>query len=149
MRRKEKLMDKKAIEAFISEQNVLRLGLSVDGQPYVVPLNYGYKDGTFYIHCAKEGKKLEMLQANSKVCIEIDGHHELVVGENACQYTMRFTSVIGFGKASILSDKEEVRHGLDILMAQFSDLSFSYNDKALERVVIIKVNMDEMTGKSS
>lgn len=149
MRRKEKLMNRDAVEKFICENNVLRLGLSVDDQPYIVPLNYGYKDGSFYIHCAKEGKKLEMLASNSKVCVEIDGHHELVEGDNACSYTMKFTSVIGFGKANVLTEKEDVRRGLDILMANFSDMSFTYNDKALERVVIIKVDIDEITGKSS
>ena len=42
------------------------------GAPYVVPLNYGYeiKDGNLimYFHCAKEGRKIDILKRNNKVC---------------------------------------------------------------------------------
>lgn len=149
MRRKEKAMTKEAIETFIKQENVLRLGLSADNIPYVVPLNYGYKDNTFYIHCALEGKKLEILEKNQLVCIEIDGHHRLVTDDLACKYTMKFTSVIAFGKAEILSSTDEVKEGLDVLMGQFSDRDFTYNPKAISKVKVIKVVIDEMTGKSS
>jgi len=149
MRRKEKTMTTEAIEAFIKNENILRLALSVDNMPYIVPLNYGYKDKTFYIHCALEGKKLDMLEKNKKVCVEIDGSHQLVTGDEACKYTMKFTSVIGFGTAEILSSPIDVKEGLDILMAQFSDMPFTYNEKAMAKVKVIKVTIDEMTGKSS
>lgn len=51
MRRKENQIESIGmIEEIIKRENVLRLGLSLNNMPYIVPLNYGYKDKTFYVH---------------------------------------------------------------------------------------------------
>ena len=43
--------------------------------PYIVPLHYGYEytEGIliFYMHCAKEGHKLDLIRSNPNVCIEV------------------------------------------------------------------------------
>ena len=44
-----------------------RLGCSVDNQPYIVPVIYAY-DGKYIYGQLTEGKKLEMLRKNNKVC---------------------------------------------------------------------------------
>ena len=149
MRRKERKMTEEAVIELIENENVLRLGLSVDNRPYVVPLNYGFKNKTFYIHCAREGRKLDMIRENSLVCVEVEGSNEIVKGEIACQYTTKFSSVIGYGQAVILENVDEIKDGLDVLMAQFSDETFTYNEKLLSRIAIIKVEMSELSGKSS
>jgi uncharacterized protein len=40
-----------------------------EGLPYVLPLNFGYKDGRLFIHCAPEGKKIEIWKNNPNVCV--------------------------------------------------------------------------------
>ena len=149
MRRKERKMSEEAVIELVEKENVLRLGLSVENKPYVVPLNYGFKDNTFYIHCAREGRKLDMIRENSFVCVEVEGLNEIVKGEIACQYTTKFSSVIGYGQAEILEDVDDIKEGLDVLMAQFSDKNFTYNEKILSRIAIIKIEMSELSGKSS
>jgi nitroimidazol reductase NimA-like FMN-containing flavoprotein (pyridoxamine 5'-phosphate oxidase superfamily) len=148
MRRKDRMIEDKEILEIIQSENVLRLGLSKDNRPYVVPLNYGYIDGAFYIHCANEGKKIDMIKENPHVCIEIDTDHILVKGDEACSYTMKYRSVIAFGQAELITDLEEKKKGLDVLMSQFSDEMFTYPDKVVGKVTIIKVTVDEMTGKA-
>ncbi|MCH4890548.1 pyridoxamine 5'-phosphate oxidase family protein [Acidaminobacter sp. JC074] len=149
MRRKERKMTDQAVINLIEKQNVLRLGLSVDNKPYVVPLNYGFKDNAFYIHCAREGRKLDMIRKNPLVCVEIEGENTIVEGDIACKYTTKYSSVIGYGHAEILESLEEIKDGLDILMAQFSDRQFTYGQKVMEKIAIIKIQMDELSGKSS
>ena len=149
MRRKERMMTDQAVIDLINKQNVLRLGLSVDNRPYVVPLNYGFTDNTFYIHCAREGRKLDMIRKNPLVCVEIEGENLIVEGEIACKYTTKYSSVIGYGHAEILENLEDIKDGLDVLMAQFSDRQFTYGQKVMEKIAIIKIQMDELSGKSS
>ena len=73
MRRKEnEITDKAEIESIIKQSWVCRLAMSVDGEPYVVPLCFGYAEDVLYLHSAKEGKKIEMLKQNSAVCFEFD-----------------------------------------------------------------------------
>ena len=153
MRRKDReITDLAEIEKMIARSEVCRIAMTDGHMPYVVPLNFGYaeKDGMFtiYFHCAREGKKLEILAKNPAVCFEIDGAHALIAGEEACDYGYRFESVIGFGKAKVLKTNEEKVFGLRKIMKQYTgktDDTFSEN--ALAAVCVVKVQLDELTGK--
>ena len=73
LRRKDKeIKDRAEIEEVLREAQVGRLGTSVDGQPYVVPLSFAYHDGNIIFHGAREGKKMEDIARNPRVCFEVD-----------------------------------------------------------------------------
>ncbi|MCX7747812.1 MAG: pyridoxamine 5'-phosphate oxidase family protein [Clostridia bacterium] len=151
MRRKEKeVTDKTEIESILHEADVLRLAMCDQNLPYMVPMNFGYKDNTFYLHAAREGKKIDILQNNPQVCFEVDIRHELVTGELACNWGMKYKSVIGFGKAYFIEDFSAKKQALDIIMEKYSGKSsFQYAEKAIESICIIKIEIDHMTGKKS
>ena len=150
MRRKEKeITDKSEIKSIIRKSLVCRLGIADNGMPYIVPLCFGYKDNCLYFHSAREGRKIEILKYNNKVCFEFDGSLEVQSGKAACDWGMQYRSVIGYGKASFVEDPEEKRMGLDAIMAQYADGAFEYSEKALGKVLVIKVEIESMTGKKS
>jgi nitroimidazol reductase NimA-like FMN-containing flavoprotein (pyridoxamine 5'-phosphate oxidase superfamily) len=151
MRRKEKqVKDPKEIVTILQQAQVLRLGLCSEDVPYVVPLNFGYRDGCLYLHSAKEGKKIDMIRANPRVCFEIDVGVEMIQAGQPCDWGMRFASVIGLGTASILEDPEEKKSGLDAILEHYSSPSVQpYPDSILEHTAVIKVRIQEMTGKRS
>lgn len=152
MRRHEKeVKDKEYIEKLLTSSEICRLGLSHDNKPYVVPMNYGYSNHKLYFHCAKEGKKIDYILGNPNVCFEIEGEHQLVDGGDvACKWSMHFSSIIGFGKASIIEEYDAKIEALNILMAQYSkDKNFQLTPKQVEAVAIIVVNIEEITCKRS
>ena len=150
MRRKDKeITDKSEIESVIRKSLVCRLGLTDNGTPYIVPLCFGYKDNRLYFHSAKEGRKIEMLKRNNGVCFEFDDNLEVQAGKAACDWGMNFRSVIGYGRASFVENPEEKRMALDVIMAQYADGAFEYSEKDLGRVLVIKVEIESMTGKKS
>jgi nitroimidazol reductase NimA-like FMN-containing flavoprotein (pyridoxamine 5'-phosphate oxidase superfamily) len=156
MRRREKAITERAgIESVIRRADVCRLGLSDDGQPYIVPLNFGYEEGVLYFHSAPEGRKIDIIRKNPRVCFEVDVDHELVKAEAACDWSASYESVIGFGKAAIVEDDASKRQGLDVIMRHYSaaddaaDCSFTYKNKVLAKMVIIRVDIESMTGKRS
>jgi nitroimidazol reductase NimA-like FMN-containing flavoprotein (pyridoxamine 5'-phosphate oxidase superfamily) len=150
MRRKDKaIQDRDEIEGIIHSSLVCRLALSDDNRPYVVPLSFGYRDDTLYFHSAAEGRKVEILKKNSTVCFEFDVDHEVVEGEKACKWSMKYRSVIGFGKASFVDDPEEKRKGLDAILEHYSGDLLEVPEAALENIVVIKVEIESMTGKQS
>ena len=150
MRRKDKeIHDRDEIEAIIRKSLACRLALSEDNRPYVVPLCFGYENNTLYFHSATEGRKVEILKKNSKVCFEFDIDHQLVQDEKACKWSMNYRSVIGFGEGSLVEDLEEKRKGLDAIMKHYSGSSFEYVEPTIESTLIIKVEIDSMTGKKS
>jgi nitroimidazol reductase NimA-like FMN-containing flavoprotein (pyridoxamine 5'-phosphate oxidase superfamily) len=152
MRRAEReITDRKEIDTIIRRARVCRLGLAEDGQPYVIPMTFGYDGRAVYFHCATQGRKLDILRKNPDVCLEFDVSEEILEAERACGWGMKYHSVIALGTAVFLETPEEKRNGLRILMAQYSNpnRSFSFPDAALSRVIVIKVGIDQLTGKRS
>jgi len=150
MRRKEKeITDKTAMESIILKSSVCRLAMSEEDRPYIVPLCFGYVDDTLYFHSAREGRKLDILKNNNKVCFEFDIDHEIVEADDACKWTMKYQSVIGVGKGSIIEDLESKRKALTIIMQHYSRNFYEYPDKTVKKIVIIKVEIEHMTGKKS
>ena len=148
MRRKDQeINDIATIEGIIRKAQVCRLALSENGRPYIVPLCFGYKDNTLYFHSAREGKKLDILRKNNNVCFEIDIDKELVKGKKACNCSMKYRSVIGFGRAELIDDIEQKRRALNIIMQNYFEGLFRYPEESIENIVIIKVEIESMTGK--
>jgi nitroimidazol reductase NimA-like FMN-containing flavoprotein (pyridoxamine 5'-phosphate oxidase superfamily) len=154
MRRKEnEIKDFEEIVEIIQKAEVCRLGLAVDNTPYVVPVNYGYdpKDNCLYIHCAKQGRKLDMIKQNNTVCFEMDVDAEIRDRDKpACNWNSTYRSVIGYGKAFLIDDFEQKKKALDILMKHYCDReSFEYKKETIEKVGIIKITITELSGKKS
>jgi len=151
MRRKDKeIKDKKEIESIINRAIVCRIALSDNNMPYIVPINFGYKDNCLYIHSATEGKKIDIIKKNNDICFEIDIAHEILQGKSACHTTMKYYSVIGYGKAYIIDDSEEKIKALNIIIEHYlPEIPHEYSEKFLKKIVIIKIEIDNMTGKKS
>lgn len=151
MRRKDKRIKAKSEMELIMEQAmVCRMGLSIEDVPYVVPLNFGYKDNCIYCHSAKKGRKMDILQENNSVCVEFDIDFELEKKAHLCDWNTKYRSVICFGKANLIEDLDEKRKALDVIVKHYADdPSYEYPERALKDVAIIKVKIDKMTGKRS
>ena len=150
MRRKEQeITDRAAIEEIIRQSSVCRLALSEDNCPYIVPLCFGYKDNALYFHTAREGKKLRILEKNNRVCFEFDILQELVKSEEPCRWGMKYMSVVGFGKASLIEDLESKQRALDIIMQHYNGSSYAYKEEVIHKATILKVEIDRMIGKRS
>ncbi|MGD9383080.1 MAG: pyridoxamine 5'-phosphate oxidase family protein [Desulfobacterales bacterium] len=150
MRRKDKAITNNAeIESIIRRSMVCRLAMANQDRPYMVPLCFGYKDHTLYFHSAGQGKKLDMLKKNNSVCFEFDIDCEPIKSDKACEWGMKYKSVIGFGKASFIEELESKRRALDIIMQHYSGESFDYPEAKIKNTVVIKVKIEHMTGKYS
>ncbi|NMC59181.1 MAG: pyridoxamine 5'-phosphate oxidase family protein [Candidatus Methanofastidiosa archaeon] len=150
MNRKDReIEDLKKIEEILLKSRVLRLALCNNNHPYVVPMNFGYKENHIYIHSSKKGMKIDLLKKNNNVAFEVDFDHELVIADKACGFSMKYESVIGFGKAFFVEDQKEKKEAFDIIMSHYSKDNFDYEMEEIENVCIIRIDIDSMTGKKS
>lgn len=139
--------------AVITKCKVCRLAMELEGQPYILPLNYGYSyqndQLTLYFHSAKEGFKMDILGQNNKVCFEMDCEHRLMEGKNACEYSYAFESVIGFGLVEFLENLEDKAAALTYFMRHQTgtDDTFQFNENHLNAVAVYKVTATSFTGK--
>lgn len=146
-KKKREIKSRDEIEEILGLARVMRLALCVDDQPYVVPLNFGYRDGVVYFHCAQSGRKMEMIRRNPKVSFAVESDIEIIIGELPCEWTTHFRSVIGFGTATIVDAETEKRLGMDVLMAHHGAKPGEYEPHNFKLAAIVKIEVDEMTGK--
>lgn len=152
MRRNDReLKEFAAIESIISKADVCRIAL-IDGDlPYIVALNFGYKPGNpsvLFFHCAKNGRKLDIIRKNNTVCFQMDIDHELVLANKACGYGMKFKSIVGYGKIYEVEDKAGKIEGLQYIMKQYTGKDdFTYDEKMLDVTAILRLDISEITAK--
>ena len=151
-KRERQVTDEKQILQILNTAKVLHLGLAVNNEPYVVPMNYGFclENGklTVYMHSALKGKKLDMIRENPKVFFEIDCDMEpFGEGDIPCQYGMVYSSIMGKGKACIVEDVEEKIRAMKILMKTQTDKDFEFNDRLVSIVAVIRIDVEGYTAK--
>jgi nitroimidazol reductase NimA-like FMN-containing flavoprotein (pyridoxamine 5'-phosphate oxidase superfamily) len=150
MRRAEKdIKDRQTIESILERATVCRLGLCSHGLPYVVPLSFGYEDQRLYFHSAPEGRKIDTIKENPNVCFEVDVDEEYVAADVPCDWTVRYRSVIGFGKARLVKETEQKRKALDVILGHYGRGPFAYAEGAADKVAVIEVQVESLTGKHS
>lgn len=150
MRRKERqITDKETILEILEKSNICRLGISDKEYPYIVPMNYGYQDNSLYFHCAPEGRKLDLISVNNNVCFEVESQHEILKDEESCRWTTKYRSIIGNGKIEVMTDRTEKIKGLNIIMEHHGKMNNLYNEKILDKLVVLRLDIDSMTAKQS
>jgi uncharacterized protein len=135
------------IDEIIQKCDVCTLSMVDDATPYAVPMNFGYLNRTIILHSAPVGKKLDVLKKNNQVCIsfytdeKLNIRHETV----ACSYSMKFRSVLAFGKLEPITDIQEKIDAMNEVMKQYTGKTFTYNDPAIKSVHLMKVKVDRFT----
>lgn len=150
MRRRERqITETVEIEAVLTRAKVCRLAM-VDGtQPYMVPLCFGYWEKSLYLHSAAEGRKLDLLRKNPRVCFEVDEVSAIRTAEAACNWSMAYASVVGRGTAVFLADPEEKRRAMEIICRHYGAQTTGFTAASLKRVAVLRVDIHAITGKRS
>lgn len=97
------IKDKAEFIEILERADACHLALVDGAEPYLVTLNYGFSwHGSLpvlYFHCANAGLKLDIIRKNPQACFGVDIDHEIVRGENSCDWGMKYRSVVGRGKS--------------------------------------------------
>lgn len=118
-----------------------------DDYPYAVPINYVYHEGCIYIHCARQGHKLDAIRRNPKCSLCIVDKDDVV----PIAFTSYFRSVIAFGKAEIVEEENEVIDALRLMSDKYSPGIDPEEEirKFLKNVCIVRIRLVEVTGKEA
>lgn len=139
------------IEEIIRRCPYCMVGLTdEEGNPYVVPMNFAYEAGTIYLHSGLDGGKIEMARRHPQVCITFCEGHELVYMHQqiACSYSMKSRSVICRGMVRFITEMEEKRRVLNLLMRQYTDNECRMAEPAVRNVLIWEIKVEQMSCKS-
>jgi len=144
--------DPKMIKDILDKCDACFIGMvAPDNTPYVLPFNFGY-DGTYlYFHSAPEGKKIDVLKNNSRVCVAFSTDHELAKQSDnvACSYSMKFRSVVAFGNIEFIDDYDLKVEALNHVMEKYTGRKFPFNAPAVNNVFAFRMIIDSITVKES
>jgi nitroimidazol reductase NimA-like FMN-containing flavoprotein (pyridoxamine 5'-phosphate oxidase superfamily) len=151
MRRTDKeIADLGLINQIIESSQICRLGLANNNTPYVLPVSFGYDGKAVYFHTAKEGQKIEFMNANDRVCFECEHGVELVRNDsNPCKWSFSFQSVIGYGTVRELTERSEKTAGLNTIMKHYSGHEWSFTAEDLKTIRVWRIGIESFTGKQS
>jgi len=142
------------LAAVIETCDACRIGLidRASDEVYIVPLNFGYDfadDGrlTLWFHCAREGRKLDIIGEGVKAGFEMDCNHVITAGETACKFSMKYESIIGTGFIAPVADTSARMHGLERLMAHYGGAGLPFSEEALALTTVLRLDVETFTGK--
>jgi nitroimidazol reductase NimA-like FMN-containing flavoprotein (pyridoxamine 5'-phosphate oxidase superfamily) len=141
--------DRDVVESIIRRAAFCRIAMCDEGRPYVVPVSFGYADGALYFHSSAAGRKIDVLRRNNAVCVEFDADQEITKAPGACQWNVKYRSVIGFGRAFFVETEEEKRRALDIIVAHYGGDPQDYPQATLEKTTVVRIEIQGATAKVS
>ncbi len=150
-KREREVTDINEIKEILDKSIIVHVGMIDGDEPYVVPMNYGYtlEDGELciYLHGATVGRKLDIIKTNPKVFFEMECDVTPFEGKVACQYGTTYASVMGLGTAEVLTDVNEKIDGLTKFMKTQTGKDFTFDEKMVSIVSVIKITAKEFTAK--
>ena len=145
--------DNRQIQSIIEKAKVVHIGMIDNDLPYVVPMQYGFifNEGklTLYVHCAKKGRKLNIINKNPHVFIELETEAVIISGgEVPCAYGSEYASVMGDGTAVFVEDVKEKILGLQLLMKTQTGIDFEITEPMTKQVTVLRIDVPCVTAKS-
>lgn len=123
----------------IADGRIGRLGCVANGEPYVVPVNYVFEDGSIYSH-SLPGRKIDVLRTHPRACLQVD----------EIENDFEWRSVIAYGNFEEIRVPSERRSILSKLLARFPLLtpveSVMAQDASAPGSVVFRIIVDRVTG---
>ena len=148
MRRSDReITDMAAIAEIMTRCEVLHLAFNTDTVPYLLPVNFGMEpDGmTLYIHGAMEGTKYALIEKDNRAGFSLECTQGLVMENGMC--TINYESVVGWGYLEEVTDPEEKRRGLDLIMGHYRGENFPYNPAVIPKTRVLRLRVEQRTAK--
>lgn len=156
VRREDRVVeDESWIKAMLRRAPYCALGMAWDGQPFVKPSLFALDEGrhAIYLHGAREGRTATNIEANPRVCLTVSEMGRLLPGSVAKGFALEYAAVVVFGRATILADQEEARHGLQLLLNKYFPHLHPGKDyrpilpEELEATNVYRVDIEGWSGK--
>ena len=138
----------------LDECRVCRIALNDENAPYIVPLSYGYESASdkliLYFHCARKGKKTDLIRKCPSAGFETDVFRRLVAAEKACGYTAKYSGIVGWGNIEFVEDNSEKEKALCLIMQHYThSKEWKIPAVALNEVCILKLSVNEYSCKEN
>lgn len=147
------IINQDLIQAMLKKGKVITLALSDGLNPYIVTLSYGYDSSrqAIYMHCSKNGLKMDYIKKNPLTCATIIEDHGYVLDD--C--TQKYRSLVIWGKISMIEDLNEKKHGFSVLFThlegenQTISSKMKLEDANYQDVGVLRLDIEQIDAKGN
>ncbi|MBN2414887.1 pyridoxamine 5'-phosphate oxidase family protein [bacterium] len=143
--------DRDVMLGMLRQGRYVSIALTADDRPYIVTLSYGYDRNrhALYFHSGVKGLKLDIMAKNPRVCATLIEDRGYRMGE--CSHAYR--SLLLYGSIRLVTDPEEQRHGLEVLLEHLEEDPEPIrrrslgSDAVFEKTAVLTLTIEEMTAR--
>ncbi len=136
--------DEDVVAEVLSEGEVIHLALKDGDGLYSVPVNYGYNNGTIYIHSSKVGRKISALASGEEIGFSVIASYAIEPNDKPCKWGCSFRSVVGTGVPRFLEDQEKVG-ALNIVMEHFNSKQCDIDPVSVKAIEVVEIMITSAT----
>jgi len=143
--------DRESINQILDEGFICHVGFAVDGQPYVIPTGYARAGDRLFIHGSQASRMLRTLGQGIDVCLTVTLIDGLVLARSAFHHSMNYRSVVVFGRATVVDEREEKLSALRALSdhmipGRWDDVR-KPSERELQLTTVLSLPLDEASAK--
>ena len=143
--------DRESINQILDEGFVCHVGFAVEGRPFVIPTGYARAGDKLFIHGSQASRMLRALGQGIEVCVTVTLIDGLVLARSAFHHSMNYRSVVVFGRAAVVDEREEklaVLRALSehMIPGRWNDVR-EPNEGEIQQTTVLSLPLDEVSAK--
>lgn len=143
--------DEETVYQILDSAFVCHVGFNVDGQPYVIPTNYGRSGNVLYIHGSAASRMLRTLSEGVPVCVTVTHLDGIVLARSAFHHSVNYRSVVILGTARLVNDHAEKTEVLRIftehvMKGRWDDVR-QPTEQELKATTVLSLALEEVSAK--
>src|SRR5262245_60893938 len=143
--------DRETVFKILDEAFVCHVGFVVDGQPYVIPTNFGRVGDTLYLHGSAASRMLRTLSEGVPVCATVSLIDGLVLARSAFHHSVNYRSVVILGTARLVEEPKEKREALrlfteHIMKGRWEEIRWP-NEQEMKATIVLALPLEEVSAK--
>ena len=148
---KRAVYDRELVYGILDEAFICHVGFVVDGRPFVIPTGYARVDDQLFIHGSQASRMLRTLADGIDVCVTVTLLDGLVLARSAFHHSMNYRSVVIFGHAASVEDKDAKLAALfafseHVVPGRWNEVR-EPTEQELKATTVLSLPLDEVSAK--
>jgi uncharacterized protein len=143
--------DHETVYAILDAGFICHVGFTTERGPVVIPTSYGRKDDKLYVHGSAASRLLRTLSEGVPVCVTVTLVDGLVLARSAFHHSINYRSVVVFGQARAIAERESKMEALRVISDQivpgrWDDVRLP-NEQELKATTVLEIPLVEASAK--
>ena len=143
--------DRDVVYKILDEGFICHVSFAVDGQPFVIPTGYARVRDQLFIHGSQVSRMLRTLATGIDVSVAVTLIDGLVLARSAFHHSVNYRSVVIFGRATIVEDREAKLAALfafseHVVPGRWNDVR-EPTEQELKATTVLSLPLEEVSAK--